>query len=872
MEAGVTRATKRLHRGSVAGLAALATVGGALMATAGTAGATSTATATRIAGTDRYDTAAQLAAKAFPSGATNVILASGAAAHFADALAGNYLAGQLGAPILLTSSTGSIPTKTMDEITALKPTTIYILGDSNAVPTAQETALTGAGYTVKRLSGATRYDTDKAIVENGGAAGVGTIGGTPTAIVASGANFPDALAAGALAYADKLPVILTDPKALSAQAKAAITDLGIGQVIIAGSTASVSTADETAITGAGATTLFRAAGTDRSDTSRLLANWEISNAGFATTSFNVASGDQTLGGADALAGGPLAGSTKTPLLVTNTATAAGAVTAFAAANSATISGFNIFGGTPSVSATVASGLTTTVQAPPATNSLQVSPSTTTLLDIATDTTGDRQYTVSGLDNTKTYTVALLPTGDISGTGSGTTFVDANSDNKADDLGTAAATNIANLTVINGAVAGNTGLDTATPVNGVITFTVRGVAIGAVTPIVFVDANSDSALNLTAPATANANPKSSSEVYGLGGSTAWKDAAAAIGTYDVNPPAAGPAQQAIIPTIDTTNKFIDDGSESFVWDSNDVFQYLGVDITQAQFESGISNADEVVISYNPVASGKSTYDITFAPEYAPSITTAAAKGATSNNVTITVMPAGTSAVAGTTDPAGTTYQLLRASVATSTTASAGATFAAVPGATKTVNADGSITFTDNNPLAGNYYYQVQATFPVSGDKVQSASSPASGSPVVIAGASTATTPKSTYAAETTSAGLAGTLDSGDVITVAFDQALNAVAAGNIVEVKDADGTIVNLVNGTNATFALNAAATTVNGVSQAIDTVLTITLTATPSGAQLVQAGTVAGLQYPATVIDESGIANAAGGWNIASSSDVKIEQ
>jgi putative cell wall-binding protein len=231
MEAGVTRATKRLRRSSVAGLAALATVGGALVAAAGTAGATSTATVTRIAGTDRYDTAAQLAAKAFPNGATNVIIASGAAAHFPDALSGNYLAGQLNAPILLTSSTGAMPASTTNALTALHPTKVYILGDANAVPTAQETALTTAGYTVVRLGGTDRYQTNLKVLQAVGSAG--TVGGVTTGIVASGANFPDALSAGPLAFASKLPIILTDPVAPSSTVATAISRMPASIVDVA---------------------------------------------------------------------------------------------------------------------------------------------------------------------------------------------------------------------------------------------------------------------------------------------------------------------------------------------------------------------------------------------------------------------------------------------------------------------------------------------------------------------------------------------------------------------------------------------------------------------------------------------------------------
>ena len=56
------------------------------------------------------------------------------------------------------------------------------------------------------------------------------------------ATFPDALAAGPLAYARALPLVLTDPGALSPQAAQTLVDLGIQQVVIAGGPTAVSPA------------------------------------------------------------------------------------------------------------------------------------------------------------------------------------------------------------------------------------------------------------------------------------------------------------------------------------------------------------------------------------------------------------------------------------------------------------------------------------------------------------------------------------------------------------------------------------------------------------------------------------------------------
>ena len=362
-----TAALSRLRRGGAVGVAALV-VASYVVITQGTAGAIATGTSSRIFGADRFETAAKIAATAFPSGASTVILASGENANFPDALAGNYLAGQKRAPILLTTNTGStVPSSTSTELRSLGATSIIVLGSSSSVPDAQVSNLQASGYSVTRLGGTTRYDTALAVAENPGAPAVGTVDGIRTAIIANGQNFPDAVSAGSLAYADKLPVIITTPTVLAPQASQTLKDLGIGQVIIVGGTASVSSSVESAIHGLGISTLYRASGTDRANTSQLLADWAITNLGFSATGFVLASGDQTLGGADALAGGPLAGSTNQPILVTDTINTPGAVVGFAAEHMATLTSFTILGSTSSVSAASESsvlagvtGTTTTV--------------------------------------------------------------------------------------------------------------------------------------------------------------------------------------------------------------------------------------------------------------------------------------------------------------------------------------------------------------------------------------------------------------------------------------------------------------------------------------------------------------------------------
>ena len=87
---------------------------------------------------------------------------------------------------------------------------------------------------LRRLAGMTRYDTMEEIVGTGGWKSGGTV------IVASGGNYPDALAASGLAGTLDAPIVLTDGKTLSFQAFTRLTDLAPSKIIVAGGRAAVS--------------------------------------------------------------------------------------------------------------------------------------------------------------------------------------------------------------------------------------------------------------------------------------------------------------------------------------------------------------------------------------------------------------------------------------------------------------------------------------------------------------------------------------------------------------------------------------------------------------------------------------------------------
>ena len=194
---------------------------------------------TRQAGADRYSTAAAISAGHFQPGAATAFVATGE--DFPDALAGGPAAAKLGGPILLTQR-DKLPSATVSELRRLKPKRIVVLGGTGVVSTAVEKAL--KGYTsgkVSRLAGADRYSTGRAISQDAFGPGV------PVAYVATGANFPDALAGGAAGAFKNGPVLLVAGAAIPKATKDELARLQPKQIIVLGGTAVVPKATQDAL-------------------------------------------------------------------------------------------------------------------------------------------------------------------------------------------------------------------------------------------------------------------------------------------------------------------------------------------------------------------------------------------------------------------------------------------------------------------------------------------------------------------------------------------------------------------------------------------------------------------------------------------------
>ncbi|MBT2581554.1 S8 family serine peptidase [Planococcus sp. ISL-109] len=145
---------------------------------------------TRIGGKSRYETAAMIA-KRIPS--NRAVITNGQ--NFPDVLSVSPYAAKQGIPILLTR-TKTLPTETKAAL-AGKSSTI-VTGGTGAISAEVLKQLPGA----KRYGGATRYDTGKLINQS-------LPMGNQKAFVATGLNFPDALAGSVLAAKMDAPILLT---------------------------------------------------------------------------------------------------------------------------------------------------------------------------------------------------------------------------------------------------------------------------------------------------------------------------------------------------------------------------------------------------------------------------------------------------------------------------------------------------------------------------------------------------------------------------------------------------------------------------------------------------------------------------------------
>ncbi|MEW5990611.1 MAG: M14 family zinc carboxypeptidase [Chloroflexota bacterium] len=167
----------------------------------------------RVAGSDRYETSARLAAATFPAGEAGIVFVA-TGTNFPDAVAAGSAAATLGAAVLITRP-DTLPASIAAELARLAPGRVVMVGSSAAVSDNVGIAIRAIVGDVSRSSGPDRFATAAAIAND-------FLPDAAAIVVATGLNYPDALAAVPLAGVLSAPILLVEPENVPAVTRDAI--------------------------------------------------------------------------------------------------------------------------------------------------------------------------------------------------------------------------------------------------------------------------------------------------------------------------------------------------------------------------------------------------------------------------------------------------------------------------------------------------------------------------------------------------------------------------------------------------------------------------------------------------------------------------
>ena len=258
----------------------------------------------RLAGPDRIQTAITVSQDTYQSTDTAIIAR---ADDFADALAAAPLAAHLGAPILLTRPTTLDPT-VLEELERLGAQEVMLLGGEAALDPQVAQSVEDSGRTVDRIQGADRFETAAAVA--------GRVPPSGRVYIATGLDYPDALAAGAAAA--RLPsALLLVGESLSAAATAVLDEQRPSEIVVVGGEAVVPPAVVDELED-GQASVTRLAGANRYATAVAVHDQVVDDFGGPEAIWLASAA----GFADALAAGPAVAESGATLLLTDPTDAA----------------------------------------------------------------------------------------------------------------------------------------------------------------------------------------------------------------------------------------------------------------------------------------------------------------------------------------------------------------------------------------------------------------------------------------------------------------------------------------------------------------------------------------------------------------------
>jgi putative cell wall-binding protein len=160
-----------------------------------------------------------------------VFVASGQ--EYADALTAAAQAGQDGGAVLLAKDV-DLPSVTRAALTRLRPREIVLVGGERRIHDEVLFALRSYSPVVHRVAGTDRYETAAALARLDGTSSGGTV------YVATGTDFPDALAAAAQAGQRDAPVLLVPGDRIPSATAAGVRGLAPTRIVLAGGRGAVS--------------------------------------------------------------------------------------------------------------------------------------------------------------------------------------------------------------------------------------------------------------------------------------------------------------------------------------------------------------------------------------------------------------------------------------------------------------------------------------------------------------------------------------------------------------------------------------------------------------------------------------------------------
>lgn len=257
----------------------------------------------RVSGKNRISTAVEISKKYFEKGKVDAVVLA-RADEFPDALAAASLAKAYNGPILLTKS-DHLDEEVYKEIKRLDPDQVILVGGVKALSNKVIDGFKGITlFGIDRIEGENRYETSAAVARKV----VEKTGYTMKAVIATGEKWPDALTASSLAVEKNSPILLVRKDSVEASVKEALKDLKIKEVFIIGGTDAIAKSVEENLP----ELATRLSGETRYETAKAVAEFAFAKSDHAF----LVSGEEF---ADAMAIGPVAGTLKSPILLTKKA-------------------------------------------------------------------------------------------------------------------------------------------------------------------------------------------------------------------------------------------------------------------------------------------------------------------------------------------------------------------------------------------------------------------------------------------------------------------------------------------------------------------------------------------------------------------------